>query len=80
MTIAVKPPRGRLELVEVTLLDEMSRPIARGHLPIDLDEGAPRLIEWRFDTYQRIAGVLHYQRVRPYRASDEGFRAIGGGR
>lgn len=55
---------GRIKACEMTLLGEDNRPVGRGLVSIDIDEGAPEIICWNGDTFLRIRGVNLYRETR----------------
>lgn len=55
---------GRIHAVAVTLLGEDDRSVARGVVPIDVEEGAPPAIFWQGELYLKLAGAMSYRRGR----------------
>lgn len=66
---------GRIKACEVRLLGEDNRPVGRGLVSIDVDEGAPEIICWEGDTFLRVRGVLLYRKTRVMHAGAS-FEAV----
>lgn len=67
---------GRIQAVAVTLLGENERPVARGVVPIDAEEGSPPAIFWEGELYIRlVANASLYQKSRAMFAG-AGFHAV----